>query len=573
MEALHVGDLTRIRQIVTVLNKHGFGRFLVRGGFGRFLPDDATKGEEGGVPWPERVREAITELGPTYVKLGQVLSVRPDIVPNKLAVELQKLQDRVPPVSYEAIREVLEAELGGPVASFFKDFSETPLAAASIAQVHAARLEDGTPVAVKIQRPDIVPVIAADIRILMGFARMLERELQLPGVYTPSEIVKEFDAALHQELDFTLEARNCERFRASMKDAHPDVLVPKVYPERSTRRVLVLERVEGSPASVLHHEDPRAPAYARKVLACEFTQVFENGFYHGDPHPGNLFILPDDRLAYLDFGLVGVITAEMQREISAIFVSLVFRDAEGLALAVYRAGGMDGRVDLRAFRGEVSRLMEKYNSPHLADLAVRENLLEIIEVASRHRIRLPREFAVLARAAALTYGLTQKLLPNVDIIQEVRPLAERLVTKELDPAKVASEAAKLLLHARTGLAELPLQLNQLMGDLEGGRLRFTIQSPDVEKLGEEVRRAGVRVVLTVFAAGLSIAGAILVAPSELPVFGIPLSRVLGAVSILGSGLLWVSVVAHTQIGPFLSIRGLGSKGVALVRFFLGARND
>lgn len=552
---LNVSDLPRIRQIVGVLARQGFGRRLARTGLGRFLPENGTEATIA-EPWPVRVRKTLIELGPTFVKLGQVLSVRPDLVPLALSKELQALLDRVDPVEFPAIRKVLEDELGAPVADLFATFDEAPLASASIAQVHRATLSDGTEVAVKIQRPDIEPVIRSDVRILYALARVLEGEIEMTGVYTLSDIVAEFEGALYQELDFLREARNCERFKASIAPSHPQVFVPRTFPRLSTRRVLVMELCHGQPASVLTAADPRASAFARSLLDCTLKQTFENGLFHGDPHPGNVFILDDGRLAYLDFGLLGTLTADMQQSLTAIFTALVFRDAEGLALAVYRAGGTDGRVDLRTFKSEVDRLLDKYNGASISTFADRSNLLEILEVASRHRIILPREFAILGRTAALTYGLVQKLIPDVDVMEEVKPLAQKLLTKQLDPSRVASDTARLLLHAQSSLTHLPLQVNQLLGDLEAGRLQLVTRNPDSEASREQIHREGYRITLSICAAAMLVAGAIMFsAPGDGD--GVPgIVAVLGMGTMIGSGFIWASLVAHTHLAERFTPRQL-----------------
>ncbi len=308
MAQINVKDIGRITEILGILRKHGFGRWIIQAGLGRFLPeDDETQGDRA--HWTVRAREALVELGPTFVKLGQVMSVRPDIIPARLAEELQVLQDRVPPVPYDAIKVVIEEDLLGPLEEVFLSFEAQAMASASIAQVHRAELPDGTPVAVKVRRPDIGPVIRADLRILYTLAHLVKGRVELPGVYTPVAIVSEFEAAVMQELDFFREARNCDRFRSTMAERQPDVVVPKVHTGHSARRVLTLELIEGRPFNQLDSTDPLAYEMAHKLIEASYTQVFDNGLFHGDPHPGNLLVLPDGRLGYPDFGLVATISA------------------------------------------------------------------------------------------------------------------------------------------------------------------------------------------------------------------------------------------------------------------------
>ncbi len=553
MKNLSVKDLSRIRKIVSVLVRHGFGQRLSSSPLNRFLPDRLDSVNHS-LHWTERVRQAINDLGPTFVKLGQVLSVRPDLVPPVLAKELEKLQDRVDPVSFETIAKVLEEELQSTIPEVFRDFHEEPLASASIAQVHRASLRDGTAVAVKIQRPGIEPIIRSDIRILYTLARLVEGSLDLPGAYSAVDIVAEFETALHQEMDFLTEARNCDRFRTSLENSHPGIVVPRTFPKQSSRRVLTLELIDGEPVSTLVADDPRARTFSRTLMECTFTQVFENGFFHGDPHPGNIFLLEDGRTAYLDFGLMGTLSGEMQQMLAAIFTALVFRDAEGLTLAVYQAGGTAGRVDLKAFRKEVAFLMEKYHGAALKDFADRSNLLEIIQVAANHNIVLPREYVFLARTAALTYGQAQRLVPDIDIVEELKPLAQRLLTSRLDPGKVLGDTARMLLHARMSLSQLPLQANQFLSDLEAGRLQITVHDPETEKLRLEVRTGAYRLSVALCAVGMALSGSLMIASMDVRILGFPLIPLLGCLTLLSGVLGWVSLVAHIHLADHLSPR-------------------
>ncbi len=572
MAQINVHDLGRVREILGVLRKHGFGRLVMQAGLGRYMPDTSSIDAQG-EHWTVRVRQALVELGPTYVKLGQVLSVRPDIVPAKLAEELQLLQDRVPPVGFDGIRRVVEEDLHGSIEELFTDFEPQAMASASIAQVHRACLPDGTEVAVKVRRPDIEPVIEADLRILHSLARLSEGSFDLPGIYTPVAIVGEFEAALMQELDFFQEARNCERFRSSMAEKHPDVAVPEVYPKYSARRVLTLERMAGRPFNQVKASDPQAHALAHKLLEASYTQVFDNGLFHGDPHPGNLLLMPDGRLGYLDFGLLGTISAEMQQVVASIFMALVFRDADGLVMAFTRAGASHGRVDLKALKAEIECEMARLHGVSLTDLTQTANLMEFISIISRHKLIMPREYTVLARTSNLVFGISRGLLPDVDIVEEMRPLAERLVTKQLAPDNIAAETARLLLAARSGVSQLPLQATQLMADLEAGRLQLNMRNPDQEQLQYELRQGVLRVTMALCVLALSTAGAILLATAEIQILGVRLVPILGVLLLLGSSMLWMGLVAHSQFAGLFRFQSLRARLRGLIRFFSSARTQ
>ena len=319
-------------------------------------------------------------------------------------------------------------EWGMPLEDRLQSIDKQPIASASIAQVHRAVLRSGETVAIKIQRPNIEKRIRSDLHILYSLAHLMTGRIELPGFYTPIGVVQEFEAAMNQELNFLQEGQAINRFRGYFKD-HPDVYAPVVYDEFSTGRILVLELLKGKPFSDI---DPADKAIVEpvmdKVIDATYLQVFEYGFFHGDPHPGNLMLLDDGRLAFLDFGVTGLLTGEMQDTLMSLFMSLVYQDAESVALTLYRAGATDERVDLKGFSREIERLITKYHGSSLTELTDKGTLMDFIEVASTYKIRLVTEFAVLARAMSLLDGVARRFIPHVDIVGKVdavRPAFDR----------------------------------------------------------------------------------------------------------------------------------------------------
>lgn len=565
MPHMNVHDLGRLREIARVLVRHGFGH-LVR------LAGLEVEGEsvESRIPIGRRVRLVLTDLGPTFVKLGQVLSVRPDIVPRDILDELQGLQDNVPPASFPEVRESLERELGANLEERFASFDPVPLASASIAQVHRAVLHDGRVVAVKVQRPGIEAAIRSDLHILYTIAHLLRDRIQLPGLYSPMGIVQEFDAALTRELDFIQEARAATRFRRAFL-GHADIYAPEVLEEWTTRRMLVLEMLEGRRFSELEPGSAATNAAMDKLIEATYLQVFEHGYFHGDPHPGNLLLLDDGRLAYLDFGLTGTLNREMQDVLVALFLGLVQRDAEAVTLTLFRAGATSGRVDLKAFRAEVERLMSKYEGATLRQLGDTASLVEFVQVAASFRVRLVAEYAVLARAVSILDGIARRLLPDVDIVDRVRPYGQRVIAQRVSPERVSSEALRLLQHAQLSLQDLPLQLHQIMGDLEHGTFTVRALDPEGAELRRELRLAGMRVALGLCITGLGVGGALLTAladPTEEPW---PWRMLLGASSLGLAAMLWFGLVAHALVAARLHPREWRRRLLAVVRFFFGGR--
>jgi ubiquinone biosynthesis protein len=571
---LRVQDLGRIREIARVLARHGFRQLLdVVGERGDGLDDREPTATRG-----RRVRDALVDLGPTFVKLGQILSLRPDILPKDILAECQTLQDRVPPMSAADLEEVLQSELGERRDQLVS-VDPIPLGSASIAQVHRAVLADGSEVAVKVQRKDIERTISSDLQILYALARLTEGRIPIPGMFTPTAIVREFEAALTQELDFHQELRAAERLTRAI--AGTGVIVPRVHPQHSTRRVLVMDLVRGQPLSARF--DDMSPEQAKKIahqlMEATWQQVFEHGFFHGDPHPGNLFVSESGDLVYLDLGITGLLTASMQDTIISTFTSMVFRDPDTLAVTIYRAGATRGRIDLREFRAELERKMVEYYGASLDDLATRESFTDVVEMATRFQIDLPSEYAILSRAVALVEASVRRLLPGVDIVAEVRPYAQRLMSRRFSAERLGQDAARLMFQLQAQLRDLPTHANQILTDLDGGRLTVITRDPDSERLREEVRTATTRISIAIFAGTTAVAAALLLAASALgdavrqaPAETSP-TRMLGwglfALALAGFGALGM----HATLVRLLDLGSWGKRLWGLATFFSPRARD
>ncbi len=570
-KTIQVQDLPRVNEISFVLAKNGFGHVLNRVGLTNPLPPGSESNETG--PFARRLRQALVELGPTFVKLGQVLSVRPDILPQDVLSEFQSLQDRVPPMSEADVRHVLERELGRPMHEVFAEFDLEPLGSASIAQVHRAVLLDGRHVAVKLQRRGIERRIRSDMHILYSLAQLVEGRVAVPGLHTPTAVVREFDQAITAELDFLTELRSAERLGRHVDDL-PGVKVPEVYGRWSTGRLLVMELIQGRRlADEMAQADERGRRkLAHAIMEATYRQVFEYGFFHGDPHPGNLLVTPEGTLAYIDFGVVGTLTGAMQDTLIQAFTSMVFRDAETLALTVYRAGATSGRVDLRAFQTELEKKMAQYYGASLDDLANPTTFMEVIEMCTRFRISLPPEFAVLSRAITLVEGEIRELLPGVDIVDEVKPYAQRLMSRRFSPDRVAQDAAKLMVQAQGHFRDLPTQLNQVLMDLEGGTISIVTRDPDAAELRAEIRLAVLRLSLAALASVTTLGSLLFLAAWSPQPLGVPIFGVLGLFT-LGGGLgLFGALGIHVFFARFLDFALWRRRALAVLRFFSWRRD-
>ena len=509
-------DLNRLRQIAAAVARHGFGAYLARTRLKDVLGRDAPAVD--GVPLPAagrdmaaRFRTLLGELGPTFTKLGQLLSTRPDLLPAEWVDELETLQDDCPPVPLGEIRKEIERGLGRPVETLFAALEERPLASASIAQVHLATTHAGERVVVKVQRPRIREQIEADLALLYYLAQLLEAVIEETGVYTPTGIIEEFDRTVHEELDFGNEARNAREMAAAAKDREI-LVIPRVHAELSCDTILTLDFVEGTkvsevaPGSGLDQEQ-----IARNIIEAAFRQLFEDGLFHGDPHPGNILALPGNRIALLDFGLVGRLSRAQQEALVTLIVAVALRDPDSVARVINRIGVPDAHTPIAEFRDDIRRILDRYVGLKLDEIRTATLLRDFLDLAVRHRIRIPKEYAVLAKASITIEGIIRKLYPRLDILEVGLPYAKELLLARFNPSDASSTLMKSLLKLQ-GLAEdVPSQLTQILVDLEGGKFRVNVHSDDLDRVGTHVRAIGFMLLLGVMAAGLTVGGLVVLA--------------------------------------------------------------
>jgi ubiquinone biosynthesis protein len=511
-------DLNRLRQIAAAVVRHGFGAYLartrLRDVLGRDAPPAAAEGEP--LPVPDRstaikFRELLGELGPTFTKLGQLLSTRPDLLPAHWVDELESLQDDCPPLPAAEIRREIERGLGRPVKELFASLDEEPLASASIAQVHLATTHRGERVVVKVQRPAIRDRVESDLALLYYLATMLEAVIEETGVHTPSGIIEEFDRTVHEELDFTNEARNATEMREAAR-GREFLVIPRVHEELSSSTVLTLDFVEGTKIS----EVTAAAGFdleqvARNIIEAAFRQLFEDGLFHGDPHPGNILVLPGNRIALLDFGLVGRLSRVQQGALVTLIVAVALRDPESVARVINRIGVPDVHTPIADFRDDIGRILDRYVGLKLDEIRTTTLLRDLLDLAVRHRIRIPKEYAVLAKASITIEGIIRRLYPKLDVLEVGLPYAKELLFARFNPSDASSTLMKSLLKLQ-GLAEdVPSQLTQILVDLEGGKFRVNVHSADLERVGSHVRALGVLLFVGILAAGLTVGGLVVLA--------------------------------------------------------------
>ncbi len=476
-------NVQRMRFVIRVLFTHGFGHVLDRAGVGRLVqlgrqrlmgPDESIARRA----WEVRVRLALESLGPTFVKLGQMLATRPDLVPMSLIHELRKLQDDVPAIPFPAVRNVVQQELGAPLSSIYQSFDETPIAAASIGQVHAATLKDGTFVVVKVQRPGLDETIRTDLDLLAFLAQQIEDQLPDARQFRPVAAVEQFARGLRLETDFTNELRNIERFRKQFA-ANPTVHLPITYPTFSGRRVLTMEFIDGAKVTdteTLAQWGLSGPDVARNGTSLVIASIFEHGFFHADPHPGNFFVLRDGRIALIDFGMMGSLDRERIDDLLAFLASLLLNDPEMLVTQLMDLGLLDDRVDVRALRGEIHELMARYYGVDLANIDIGMFVMEVFEAIVRFDVQMPADLLLIGKAISTMEGIARQIHPDFNPLEEIRPYLVRLyVRRALDPM-VYSRRLVRLMHDYWGLmTTAPGEVRGLLRRVKRGELEIQLR--------------------------------------------------------------------------------------------------
>ncbi len=488
-----VKDLGRLRQIVQVLISHGFGEIVQRAGLGGLVPGKAKPVSKG--TFAERIRLAVTDLGPSFVKLGQILSTRPDLVPLEVIEELKKLQDQVPPVPVAQIRAQIEQELGAPVEQVFASFDPTPLASASIGQVHRATLEtpDGVrEVVVKVQRPNIKETIERDIDLLYWLAKAIERSIPEARTYQPVKLVTEFDRAITAELDFTLEADHAIRFAKNFQGQH-SVRFPFVYKEASAKRVMTLEFFDGRKVYAAVEEGFSGEKICKNTLGVIIKSVFEDGFFHADPHPGNFIILGAPEapvIGVIDLGLVGRLTPQMREKTIDLMIAAVQEDYRGIADALYEIGTPTRKIDRKAFDAEVARLAENYLGKQLAEIQISRLIQDLGGGATRYGLEIPPDFLLVGKALMTVEGVGKELYPELDVFEEMKPYFMRLLWARYSPERLTHDLVRTLTRISGAATDLPLQSQEILEDLRRGRLEVRTREPmlpiSVDVLGRRV---------------------------------------------------------------------------------------
>jgi len=542
--------MRRYREIAGVLAKHGWGWLVHRIGLVEHLGRRATAAKP--VEAPTHLREMLEELGPTFVKLGQLLSTRRDILPESYVAELEKLQDTAPTLPIEDIHAVIESEFGAPVEEVFLQFEEIPLAAASLAQVHCARLADGTPVIVKVQRPGIDEQVETDIEIIYKRARFVEGHWERARTYGLMDLVDEFAMTLREELDYTREARNTDRLR-EMLSRDRRIRVPAVHWRLTTNRVLTLERVQG----VKITDVPRDPGVkvdpkdlSKRLASAFLGQVFVDGFFHADPHPGNILVAPDGSIGLVDCGQVGRLDPESKVGAVRMLIAFEQQDARALADEILYLGIAQEEVDVRRFTADLGKVLRSYYGMPARAVNMGRLLMQVLNVSASHKVRLPTSFAVLGKVFADIDGICRQLDPDFNFTEIARGYVGKAMRKELTSEGAAAELYRAAAAARSLIVALPEQIGRLMRKAVEGNLRIEFKHQGLDDVTNAFRASSNRIAIALIVAAIIVGSSLIVATAKgagRGWFGLPALGVIGYImaSVFGIWLI-ASIIRSTR---------------------------
>jgi len=547
----------RYREIAAVLLKHGFGDIAhqldlyryVPGRIIRRRPPDAEARDE--ITRPVRLRLVFEELGVTFVKLGQFLSTRRDLLPEAYVTELERLQDTVPPFPAEQARILIEKELGRPLSDIFRTFSDEPLASGSIAQVHEAETTDGERVVVKLRRPGIETVVRTDLEIIAQLAGLMERMVPASQLFEPVRTVQYFSGVMRRELDFLSEAAHIDRFRRCF-ESDSRVYVPRVLHSLTTPAVLVMEFVSGikvSNAAALERAGMSPETVAQRAAEVMFEQIFTHGFFHADPHPGNILVRPGHVLCFLDYGMVGTVSSRYREQLSNLVLGLVNRDERQITAAAFRLSGYSQYERTEVIEADITDFMEQHLYRPLQEMRIGDILNELVRMLVTHDIRMPPQFFVLTKAITTMEGVVRRLAPGFDVMRTVEPLARRLLRRRWSVRNLASQFLFTAIEFQALVRDLPSDLRELLLLLKRGEVRVQFQHQNLERLIETHDQFSNRLAFAVVLAALIVGSSLMVLSNIPPTWrGIPVIGVIGfAVSgILGFWLLW-SMLHHRKM--------------------------
>ena len=549
----NVRSIRRYRQIITVLAGYGLGHLLeylnlfqVVALSRRML--HRSGGKAAHLSPPERLRLAMEELGPTFIKLGQLLSTRADIIPAAFIKEFALLQDSVPSIPFHEIRTQIELALGCSIEERFLELEPEAIAAASIAQVHRARLISGEEVVAKVRRPGVTEAVETDIDILMDLAYLLERHLPGSDIYDPVGVVREFAYTIRREMDLSREGHAIEKVRDNFT-GDPTLYFPKVYWEATAKEVLTIEYVRGikvNDTAALEAAGLDRREIARRGAVAFLKMVLDHGFFHGDPHPGNVLIMPGNVICLLDFGMVGRLDPGLKRYLTDILSGVIKHDLDGLVHTIIGAGEMNETLNLRSLKKGLSDFIDGYFEIPLKEIEVGRMLLEFIDLISTHRIKMHPDLTMLVKVLVIVEGMGRELDPQFDMVGHLRPFLEDALREKHSPGRLLKEMSEAL-ESYLGLGrDLPREIREVLNKINRNKFRIDLEHRGLDRFSREMDRSANRLSLSLIIAALIIGSSIAMQTSHGPLLlGLPAFAFFGYLCAGVIGFWWMVAIIRS----------------------------
>ncbi len=546
----NIRSIRRYRNVLGILIKYGFGHIVEQLNINYYLELGKKIVTLGSAPkeierltQPERLRLAMVELGPTFIKLGQILSTRPDVFPKEYIEEFGKLQDKVPSLPFEDIKGQLQLELGYSFEEVFAELSPVPIAAASVAQVHCGRLKTGEQVVVKIRRPGIKQLIETDVDILMGLAYLIEKHIPGGELYDPLGLVKEFRRTIHREMDFTREGHTIDRFRSNFAE-DDSVHIPNVFWEMTGETMLTMEMVDG--IKISEFDQLVEAGYDLKVIAHNgadafLTQVLVHGLFHGDPHPGNIFVQQNNRLCFLDFGMVGRLGEDLKNQLVDLLGAILARDVDGIISNLLYSGEITDEVDAKQLKRDLGEFIDDYYEIPLQEINAGKLLMDFVEILTHYRIKFPSDLMLLAKALITIEGLGRQLDPDFNMIQHLKPFMEKLVKDRVSPTTLSREFFRIGQSYSALAKNLPRDIKEFINRVNRNKFKIDLEHRGLEKLINDLDRSSNRLSFSLLIAALIVGSSLIMQTEKGPqMFGFPVLGFLGY-SIAGFLGLWLAI--------------------------------
>ncbi len=511
--------LKRYRTILAIMLKYGFGHIVEKlnieyyfeYGERIFFGKGEVNHEKQKLKGPERLRYVFEELGPTFIKFGQILSTRADMLPMDYIKELEKLQDGVEAIDFSYIEKIIEESYGKPKEEIFKYVAEKPLGSASIAQVHRAILKTGEEIVLKIKKPGIDHIIELDTAILYNIAMIIEKRIPELEYYNPVKIVNEFATTIKRELDFTREGRNNDIVRTNFRGQR-DFVVPKIYWEYTTKNILAMEYIVGETLSefIERGDNELRKKIAERGANIFLKQILEDGFFHADPHPGNIFIVNKKDIAFIDYGMVGILDEDSQENLAEILAGIVLRDADKILTGFEKFGTLPDELNRKALKAEINEILDKYYNVTLKDINIGKLMDELYQVVIRHKIYIPATFFLVGKTLMTIDGIARVLNPDFDMAEVSKPFVKKLLLRKYSPETLFRKLKSTFeLYRKIG-ENIPIDISQLITKIKKDKLQIEVRSRDITDFGRTIDRVVNRLAASIIIAGILVGSSMLI---------------------------------------------------------------